>query len=228
MHADRKGRCTPDNGERCACRTFTARLCKNAGQSNGRCRLHGGGKLAAMTGTANPAFKHGRYSKVLPGNLQGRYHEALADAELLSMRDEVAVLEARIAELLEVAAPSSTHWRAAVEAFEDMRRANASGRQADLAVAVGRLDTALRAGATAVGAWDDLGGLMERKRRLARDEVRRLSLMGQMITAERAMVLVAALTDAVQRHVLDLDARRRIADDFARLLSAAGRTAAEG
>jgi len=181
-----------------------------------------------MVGPANPAFKHGRYSQVLPVGLQARYHEALADADLLSLRDEVAVLEARIGELLALAAPASGSWQDAVSAFEAMRRANAAGDAAGMTAAVGRLDSALRQGATVAHAWDDLGGLIERKRRLARDEVRRLSLMGQMITAERAMVLVAALTDAVTRHVLDLDVRRRIADDFARLLSAAGRSAAEG
>jgi len=175
---------------------------------------------SARSGIHNPAFRHGRYSRHLPSDLGERYAAALASGDLLSLRDEVAVLETRIGELLAEAAPAPAQWRAAREAFSDMRAANRAGDQARLGAAVTALGQALDAGTRASAAWGELGGLMERKRRLARDEVRRVAASGQAISAERAMVLVSALADAVMRHVTDPEARRRVQDDFRRLVGA--------
>lgn len=186
--------------------------------------MHGGSNATQeVVGTRNPAFKHGRYSKHLPTDLGDRYAEALASSDLLSLRDEVAVLEARISELLSAAAPAREHWAAAGEAFAAMRRASAANDAAGMASAASRLDAALRAGSRAGAAWAEVAGLMDRKRRLARDEVRRLSTLGQTITAERAMVLVAALADSVMRNVTDMQARQRVRDDFARLVGTVAR-----
>jgi hypothetical protein len=186
--------------------------------------MHGGSSAQQeLVGAANPAFKHGRYSRALPVDLGERYAEALASSDLLSLRDEVAVLEARIAELLAAAAPAREHWAAAGAAFADMRRASATGDAAAMTTAASRLDAALRAGSRSGAAWSEVAALMERKRRMARDEVRRLQALGQTITAERAMVLVAALADSVMRNVTDTAARARVRDDFARLVGTVAR-----
>lgn len=60
--------------------------------------MHGGN---IPTGPALPQFKTGRYSKHLPARLADRYHEALADSELLAVRDDVALLDSHLAELLD-------------------------------------------------------------------------------------------------------------------------------
>lgn len=218
-HADRQGACTA-----CACQAFAARPCANvATRTNGRCRMHGGTADVLQAGPRNHAYKHGRYSSALPADLGERYAEALASGDLLSLRDEVAVLEARIAELLAAAGPARAQWQEARAAYDAMHRANAAGDQAALGQAVAALGRALQAGAQGGQAWAEAASLMERKRRLARDEVRRLATLGQVITAERAMVLVSALADAVMRHVADDDARKRIGDDFRRLVGAVTR-----
>ena len=61
-------------------------------------------------------------------------------------------------------------------------------------------------------AWSELLGAIEARRRLAETERRRLEAMEQTITSERAMLLVAALVDAVRRHVDD----RRVLDAIGR------------
>src|SRR5687768_3976371 len=66
-------------------------------QGSKRCKRHNGRPLV---GAANPAFKTGRHSKYLPPRLQDRYQEALRDATLLSVRDEIALLDARLEDLL--------------------------------------------------------------------------------------------------------------------------------
>ena len=61
------------------------------------CYNHGG---ASPVGAASPQFKNGRYSKFLPERLRDRYQEAQRDPEILVLRDEVALADARLADLL--------------------------------------------------------------------------------------------------------------------------------
>lgn len=63
--------------------------------------------------------------------------------------------------------------------------------------------------------WREICALVERKRRLAESEVRRITVFQQVMSAEQAAVLVAALTDAVFRHVHDRDTLEAIRKDFA-------------
>src|SRR5689334_17481512 len=59
----------------------------------GRCRVHGG---ATPRGPAAGSYRSGRYSKVLRRGLKQSFDAAMADAELLSLRGEIAVLTARV------------------------------------------------------------------------------------------------------------------------------------
>src|SRR5262249_52499599 len=61
------------------------------------CRMHGG---RTLIGLAAPRLKTGRYSKFLPIRLAADYERAAHDPELLSLRHELAVVEARIIDLL--------------------------------------------------------------------------------------------------------------------------------
>lgn len=72
---------------------------------NGRCRVHGG---ATPSGPASPHFKTGRYSRIglLPANLASHYARTSAqlDQELLALVDEIALIDARIGEMLALSA----------------------------------------------------------------------------------------------------------------------------
>jgi hypothetical protein len=70
---------------------------KSAMRGRTVCLAHGG---RTPRGAASPHFKTGRYSRSLPGHLVAAYERALADPTLLSLRDEVALTDAMIAELL--------------------------------------------------------------------------------------------------------------------------------
>ena len=56
-----------------------------------RCKFHGG---RARRGVEHPAWKTGAYSGVLPRHLAETYEAALADDQLLSLRQEIALLRA--------------------------------------------------------------------------------------------------------------------------------------
>lgn len=60
--------------------------------------MHGG---KSLRGVDSPRFKTGRYSKCLPDRLVVRYEEALNDAELTRLDDEIALVDARLQDLLD-------------------------------------------------------------------------------------------------------------------------------
>jgi hypothetical protein len=73
------------------------------------CRFHGG---ATPRGVASANFKHGRYSKAIPDRLVGMYEKALSDEDLIALRDEIALIDARLSELLATVddAVSGSSW----------------------------------------------------------------------------------------------------------------------
>lgn len=96
-------------------REVARRCTANSKQSGERCRkwamvgrqvclAHGG---RSPRGVASPHFRSGRYSKALPDRLAGRYEEALHDARLIELRDDIALADARIVELLQKLNPDS-------------------------------------------------------------------------------------------------------------------------
>src|SRR3990172_10824938 len=60
------------------------------------CTVHGG---LTPSGPASANYKHGRYSRYLPARLAERYLEAESDPELLSLRSELALVQATLAGL---------------------------------------------------------------------------------------------------------------------------------
>src|SRR4051812_22336527 len=77
----------------CGARTRAGHPCRQPGMANARCRMHGG---KTPRGLASPNLVHGRYSKDLPTRLLTRFEEALTDRELLSLRQDVALLDAML------------------------------------------------------------------------------------------------------------------------------------
>ena len=61
------------------------------------CYQHGG---ATPRGMALPQTKTGRYSRDLPTRLAARYQESLSDPDLLALREEIALIDARLGDLL--------------------------------------------------------------------------------------------------------------------------------
>jgi hypothetical protein len=196
----------PDCGEPRACRRKVSR-------EGERCRFHGG---ASLKGTASPSFKTGRYSKYLPAGLAARYKDAQKDPELLSLRDDVALLDARLAELVEKLDTGETKdlWSALRDTYERLTTARDQGKTRDMARALLDLGDLIGAGHEQGRVWDSIVALLDQRRRLVESERKRLIEMRQMISSERAMVLVTALIDAVSRRVTDRQVLSQIAADF--------------
>lgn len=75
------------------------------------CVNHGGHSLV---GEANPAFKHGRYSRLKPRGLKERFERLQQDPELMSLRSDITLVDARIEELLDQLTPGPEPWTSPV------------------------------------------------------------------------------------------------------------------
>lgn len=71
---------------------------KHAMRGRTVCLAHGG---RTPRGTSSPHFRHGRYSRSLPGQLLAIYEKTVRDPRLLSLRDEIALTEAMIVDRLQ-------------------------------------------------------------------------------------------------------------------------------
>lgn len=175
------------------------------------CRMHGG---LSLSGTQSPRWKHGRYSKYLPQGLMSKYDEARKDPDLLNLRDEISLNDARLKQLIEKLPEggASHSWielrstwtellnaqRAVSNALTDTDRKQA---QQTLANVFRRLNEIVEEGASEAGIWNDIITTVDNRRKLVASESKRLTDMEQTITAEKAMALVYAVLDIIRRNV---------------------------
>jgi hypothetical protein len=199
-------------------RRNTDERCRAPAMANGRCRIHGG---LTPRGTALPQFRHGRYSKLLPARLADRYQEMLGDQDLTSLRNDLALTEARLIEALEQIRDgvSAAHVQAIRDAFE---RYVSLGPSIDPAHEAAW--TTLRAAVETnrgveddTATWREVERLTDRKARLVAAEQRHLQAAQQTITVAQAMAYAAALADAVRQHVTDPHTLVAIVRDFEQL-----------
>lgn len=203
----------------CGAKTRSGEPCKRPPMPNGRCDKHGGKSLA---GIAAPGFKHGRYSKYLPDGLLERYQAARSDPDLLALRDEIALIDVRLGQLLEFATTGEHErlWPMLKEAYGELRKAIQAKDPSAMVGELGILESLINGGADRYGAWVELDRVIEQRRKLVETERKRLVEMQQMITAERAMVLVAVLQESVRKHVRDPQVLAAIASDIRRAVIA--------
>lgn len=192
--------------------------------SNGRCRMHGG---KTPVGPALPQYKTGRYSKLLPARMAATYLEAAGDPDLLVLREEIALVYARLSDLLGRvdSGESGEAWRRAGAAFKALTAGLDAGDTAAAKTALKDLDTVIRRGLGDRAAWDEIGELLDRRERLVRSERRRMVEMQQTMTIEQAMVFTGAVIALVDQYVTDQHARAAISNGIRRLVSAGSRDA---
>lgn len=201
----------------CNAKARNGQQCKQpAINGTSKCRYHGG---ASLTGIAHPNFKTGRYSKHLPTRLAARYAEALSDPQLLELRDEIALMGTRLGELVERvdSGESAQRWKALQDAYESLQAATRSGNTTAFQVAMAALGRAIDAGGQDYQTWREIAELTEQRRKLVESEHKRLVAMQQMITTERAMTLLAVITDTIRKHVSDPTALAGISADIRQL-----------
>ena len=179
--------------------------------SNGRCYMHGG---KHPRGIASPHLKHGRYSKDIPTRLAARYHEALTDPELLSLREDIALVHSVITCLLSEAQGGDVHpaWIEVKQWYEALNEAIAGDNEPKLIKAISELGRVIEPNYQARLALDEALSQIDRKSQLTDKERRALIDRQKVISIERVMlfvgVVMAGLKESVLKHTDNETARR--------------------
>lgn len=166
-----------------------------------KCKFHGG---ASLSGIAHPNFKHGKYSRYLPARLSERYQNARTDKDLLSLRDDIAVTEARISELLEKidTGESGEVWKKLGVAGNAFQEAYATGNTDKLLAAVENIRVLVKDGQAETSLWLELQTLQEHRRKLTETENKMLIAKQQMISVEQLMIYIGVILDTIRTHVI--------------------------
>ena len=181
------------------------------------CWRHGAGFASRGKRGGRPLL-HGRYSKALKDlRLRERYEEALADDKLYELREEMALLGARVASLLE-------DWGDAPDMEELGDAVTVLGQSLQVQDIQTAQDEYLRvveivsAGKGQWRIWREIRGLIEQQRKLTVTELGRLEKLQNFLTAQQAMGFLSSIVDILDRAELPLEIRRNVAQEF-RLLA---------
>jgi hypothetical protein len=175
---------------------------------NGRCRFHGG---LSLKGVNAPAFKHGmrsKYLRRLPAALCDGYREALADPELLSLKDDLGLLTARINQILEKLSESAPpKGEDLLGGLGKIDRAVRNGDRSKALAAVRAMTRLVRSGKEATvhqeRCWSELREIIQEKTKTAAAEWRRLNELNGVVTVEQALLFARAFLSAARECVTD-------------------------
>lgn len=180
-------------------------------------------------GPASPHYKTGRYGKYLPERLRERYEEGLSDPELLELRSEIALLDARLGELLDSVdtGENRKRWDKLSRVWEKYCDAEEAGNVRDQKRLAASLDKLITRGHSEAQAWAEIQTTIELRRKVVTAENRRENEARQTITVEQAIALLGvaleSLREAVERYAEPEVARYILVDasaTYQRLLSA--------
>lgn len=196
----------------------TGKQCNRSAVNGKRvCTVHGG---LTPGGIASPHFKDGRYSKSLPVRLADKYKAALKDPQLLELKNEIALTDARLKDLLSRVdtGESGALWLAVGKAWKEYQRTQRG--TADSIKIESHLNQLIESAMQDYMAWREIQEVLEQRRRLVESERKRLVEMQQYITSQQAMTLVAAMIGIIKDNVRDRDTLQNISTAVNGLIAA--------
>lgn len=163
------------------------------------CYMHGG---KTPRGIASPHYKHGRntpWANILPKHLTDAFHASFTDPKLLSLRKDIALTDARIAELLAalVREDAPLTWEQLVNAKADFYKAQGSKNVGASKVALDAIMRLIDQGADDVDKWAELRQAQEHKRKLTETEWKSKTALARVLTMEQFANFLEAFKSAI-------------------------------
>lgn len=192
---------------------------KHATPGRDVCHIHGG---KSPRGNKASNFKHGRHSSYLPDHLAQAYHAALEDQKLTDVGEEIALVDALIADSLSTlqAGNNAQFWsevgdhiksaRLAIVKEVDLKRLNKSLDAINKITEERRLYFA---------AENALQLKIEQRRKLVETK-ERIALQGERaVSVQELMVFMGVVIDLINRKVPDSEQRHDILDSIDHLMA---------
>ncbi len=184
------------------------------------CAIHGG---KSLRGPEHPNWKGGRRSSLvnyLPERLIPRYKELEGDEDLLSIREEVVLVDVRLRDVLGRvdSGESGALWQEIKECWADYQKAKWDGQPHKVFAQEEKLKGLIERGLADRAAWDEVRSLADQKARLARAEQQRLKELEAMVPVDRALVFMQGVVNSVTAHA-PRDASGELTPESRRMLA---------
>jgi len=186
------------------------------GNSSKKCRNHGG---LALSGVKHPRFKHGRFSKYLPDDLNFRLHElneSRKAGEFLSLEHQIKLVEVRLSQIEEKlgSGDSEKTWREVKEAKNEIQIALKSGNKDKIISALQKLNLNIDEGMEEYRSWNELFKAQKQYAKLISSERKKMIEDRYMISIDDVMILLSMIVYAIQESVPDERVRRKLVDEI--------------
>jgi hypothetical protein len=200
------------SGKVCGAKRLDGKPCQRRPSLNGRCVRHGG---ATLPGIHNPNYKHGRkskFAKFLPKHMQRTFNAMLNDSELTSMRDGLALIDARLSELLgSLDKSKAPPYERLFELAAHYRNAKtAAGRNAAFAKIEELIWEGEQSAHNTQAVWREIRNLLAQRSSALFTEAKTRKDLGQYIELEKVMVFGRAVFESIQVEIADKELCRRV------------------
>jgi hypothetical protein len=177
-----------------------------------------GGK--SLKGVDSPRLKTGKHSKYLQTGLLSKYQSFLTDPDRLSLLDDIALFNARIAQLLEFieAGPGLEIWFQLEQTWKRFKKANQDGDKKKLAQAASEIDLIIQEGVALWRSWEQIDNLTERKRKMIDSEVNRQAKAREVYQINEVIHILSIILEAVNSIVSDNEERKAVNAEFTTIL----------
>jgi hypothetical protein len=178
-----------------------------------RCRFHGG---KTRMGPGSGTFTTGKFSKFLPSRMAADFDAAMGDPELVSLRKEIATVDARIIDLYKRVdkGEAGTIWEELHEGWASLERAQARAEAGAYQAAFDHVKRIVAKGYSDTAAWAEVCKQIDLRRKLVDSEQRRMTLAHESLNSDRAMMMMARMVGIIQKHVTDRGILGAIAADM--------------
>jgi hypothetical protein len=155
-----------------------------------------------------------------------KYSQAQSDPDLLALRDEIALVDVRLSELLEQlnSGGGMEDWSRVHDAwrnFQELSNAQEPATTAErdrirerMGETIRQLNQIISGGHRNISLWHEIRDTLEDRRRLVTTEAKRLADMNQMISSERQMALIYRLLAILKERITDVDILAAISGDI--------------
>ena len=184
-----------------------------------RCKFHGG---RSPRGVESPHYRGKGWSRDLPTRLSDRVRAGVENPDLISMREELALVDARMGELLErlTTGESGDAWLEVTRIAARIRKVvdDQPGNWFDeIDQALGELAACVEAASSDTQVWQDLHQVLEQRRRIADTERKREEFEAESVTRNQWATFITSVQTAILEEVQDHGSRARLAAKIATL-----------
>jgi len=188
-----------------------------------RCKKHGSPGAPNRGLMAQNPYPS-RHSKYLPPRLQERYQSALVDPTMLSVRDDIALMDARLEDLLRRAdtGEAGKTWERLKQARADLLSARSRRDMEAVQYSLNEILNLIQAGHGDHLTWEDIRVTLLDRNKLVRSEQRRLVDAHQMVTVERLVNFMQTLGTILVSEIPDKTVARRVVNRVQGMLTIDG------